>query len=444
MVKELDFQNVLPDVIRRKFFSNFVLVDQSRTLFRNNFEFEYTISPEIDNIVQQARVFARYSVSDGIFEGRFFNYATYNDDAITLMESAYIYSYCKAVFYGIQFALNLSSSNFMPSSNSYMFSGHKALFDAIVEGTFLDSTSLKSNIRVQLNVFEEIIERLELFDNYADWYDNVTNRLFDPQLEQVLNYLGTNPTAKDTFCLLPMNKYELNYGNLDTSPLGNLAFSGTMLELRYISCDEMISDKKSFLWNKANCIKITSETAIDVNDTIYENVLVENYDPTGIGDEIESITGFNPFKTVREIRQRGGGNGPNPPKGPRPTGKSPNGSNKPGDGKVKTADIKTGPITAAKNTIVEVSKQTKNLITNQGKRIITKENLQNIVSIIEIQFNTRLTRAEKKVLLGKTILQAVNQYTDSEKLSKFDPDETIYLLDGGKDKYETVTLTSVP
>jgi hypothetical protein len=307
---QIRYNNYLSGKTDSKFNSRNTLTDLSRVRQNDNKRFEFTVTPEENEIILQAELFATYISAAGVFESSFLNNANRTKFAFDLIRDAYVYSYLKSLFYSFNLVKNNIASLMGPNSN-LMFSGHKLLHDIIAEGYIQHFTPPSNVISIEVNMDQDFITSLRSFSLWSDVYDEKYGRVFNLELETVLNFLRTR-------CSSIVSISNLNLGadqrvrNLMELPLGNLVYGPNMQQLLYIETQSLGSDKDSFYWGKANCIQATLIPQIDADDEIYDTVLVSSYDENGRTFEVHSITGFNPLGGPRdayEFTRRSGGSG---------------------------------------------------------------------------------------------------------------------------------------
>jgi hypothetical protein len=293
----LRYNNYLSAKTDSKFVSRNTLTDLGRVRQNDNRQFEFSLEFEENKIVDQANLFSDYISAIGIFENSFLNNSSRVKLAGQLIRDAYIYSYIKSVFYSYQLISNNVTSLMGPSSNTVFF-GHKLMHDIICEG-YIQQFSLPNNIiSLELNPPTDTIQQLEKFSLWPEIYNSRTGRVFNPELETVLNFFKTKCSmVVATSNIADRTSKEVR--NLSQLPIGNLAFSEDMQQLLYVENEAVQSDKISFYWNKANLITAKVVPPIDADDSIYDTILTSNYDPNGITFEVQSITGFSPLTAPR-------------------------------------------------------------------------------------------------------------------------------------------------
>lgn len=293
----LKYNNYLSDKTDSKFTSRNTLTDLGRVRQNDNRQFEFSLEFEETKIIDQANLFSDYISATGIFENSFLNNSSRVKLASQLIRDSYIYSYIKSVYYSYQLISNNVTSLMGPSSNTVFF-GHKLMHDIICEG-YIQQFSLPSNIiSLELNPPMDTIKQLEKFSLWSEIYNIRTGRVFNSELETVLNFFKTRcSTVIATGNIADRTSKEVRH--LSQLPIGNLAFSEDMQQILYVENEAVQSDKISYYWNKANLIIAKVVPPIDADDSIYDTILTSNYDPNGITFEVQSITGFSPLTSPR-------------------------------------------------------------------------------------------------------------------------------------------------
>jgi hypothetical protein len=400
---QIQYNNYLSDKTDSKFSSRNTLTDLSKVRQNDNRRFEFAISPEESEIVSQAELFATFISATGLFENSFLNNANRTKYAYELIRDSYIYSYMKALFYSFNLAKNNIASIMGPNSN-LMFSGHKLLHDIIAEGYIQHFTPPSNVISIEVNVDTDVIGTLETFSLWNDVYDPKYGRIFNMELETILNFFKTK-------CGSVVSVGNLNTGadqrvsNLMQLPIGNLAYGPNMQQILYVETRSFSSDKCSFYWNKANCVQAITIPEIDADDEIYDTILVSSYDETGRTFEVHSITGFNPLGGPRNAfeftRSSGGRNDDTNSNsgGGNPYNKSNFGKQNPQKNPRAKQNTK---LAAVKSKVSKVTGSAVSLL-KAANEVLTPENLDLVSGVIEAVTGKRPKLKQLRSKLGISI-----------------------------------------
>jgi hypothetical protein len=435
----MQFNNYLSDKTDSKFSSRNTLTDLNRVRQNDNRQFEFSLIFEPAEIVAQARLFSTFITATGIFESSFMNNANRVGQAGVLIARAYVYSYIKSVYYAFQLTENASSAVMGPGSNT-VFTGHKLLHDIICEGYIQHFTPPNNVISIELNPPSDTLEQLESFDLWSEVYDPTIQRVFNSELETILNFLKTKHSSLVTLGSISGPCSE-EVKNLMRLPIGNLCYSSDALSLLYVECEALVSNKQSFYWNKANMISALRIPPIDADDSIYDTILTQYYDLNGRTFEVEAITGFNPLGGPRnafDYTRNSSPNGHPPNRGgggyrTNPNPGNPNnrpGSNNRGPQSNPRSNQQT-KMQMAKNSVSKVSGKVASIV-RRVDEILTPERVELVSDIIQT-----ITGKRPK-------LKTIKQYT-GERLGKVLEDNGIILNDnlvGSDEEYEAFYVDS--
>lgn len=440
---QLNYNNYLSSKTDSKFLSRNTLTDLNRVRQNDNRSFEFTIDLEGQRIVDQATLFANFISATGIFENSFLNNSNRIKSASNTIRDAYIYSFIKSVYYSFQLSSNSKASIMGPGSNIVFF-GHKLLHDIICEGYIQHFTPPSNVISVELNPRPDTLEELKKFDLWDQIYDTSIDRVFNGELETVLNFLNTRCSNIVAMGNISYKSAEA-VKNLLHLPIGNLCYSNDMLSILYVESEALSSDKRSFYWNKANLIVAVSIPEIDADDSIFDTILTQNYDKTGLTFEVESITGFSPLGGPRNAFDYTRGSNPNS-YSPNPTGgNSSSRSNTPGSTPAsnKQNPQNRGPLnnpranlntrlSMAKHSVERVSGNIVSMI-RRVDEIMTSERVELVADIIQ-----QITGKRPKI---KTLRQSVGERLGSvlEKNGILFNDNLV----GSDEEYAVLYLDSV-
>lgn len=303
----LDYTNFLRDKLRSSFRVNKMFTDPSAGLQYKSYLFTYTIVPEYKPITEQAWNFAESFVASGRLSGvKTFHGKAFNETK-QLIADAYVYSYMKAVWYGVSFSENKMGGIRTPQPST-LFYGHKQLYDTLVEGAiYTTDTTDNFQLVMQIDTEESILNDIISFPNVTEdvrydgnsvYYNKKRGTIFSSNLESVLVQLLSNV---EPIQLMDMNSETMTGSkSFGLNPLGNSCFSEDGERIIYIDTNEAYSSKISSFWGIANRIRLLSEQKIDENDSLYADFFIGSYYESNISFEVESITGYNPLNFGKE------------------------------------------------------------------------------------------------------------------------------------------------
>jgi hypothetical protein len=293
---ELNYNNYLIGKTDSKFLSHFTLINLAQTRNGEMREYMFKVNPEYLSINTQAEFFAKYLCSTSVFENSFVTSSRRPSDVIEIVRKAYIYSYCKSIVYAYG-CVNKDRNYSMGPQNNLVFHGHKMMHDIIVKGRIEYYLPPANNLSVQLDAAVDSIATLQTWAEWPSFYNSTTNNFFDTQCESVLGWLQRK--GQNFVCVGEIGvSVTSDVFDVARLPLGNLVYSENMLVLKYVEDRSFPSDKKSYYWGKACMIAVTNAPFIDIDDSVYDTVLVSSYDSKGINYEVESITGYCPLNRV--------------------------------------------------------------------------------------------------------------------------------------------------
>jgi hypothetical protein len=399
----ISFNNYLSSKIDSKFTSHFSFVDISATNKYTNYELQYGIICQPDDILSQARLFGNYAIASGMFENSIVSNESRVDASIQLLVDVYIYSYIKSVFYAYGIVTKQPDAMMGPQNN-LVFYGHKLLHDIVVEGYIQQFLPNNSVVSVQVEIEPNVIKDLESFDIWNEVYDPSRRVIFNPRYESILNFILLKYPSKFEIGSISQN-LDPSVKFLQQLPIGNACFSSDGLQFLFVECSGTQSDKKSFHWNKAVSICGTTIPFIDADDEIYDTVLSERLDSRTIGFDVEAITGFNPFGPMRSSQSRlnssddtNGGNNPPGPQKPKP--KAPPGARS-NDPQTKLSAVKDRITKYASNTVQTIMKL---------DQMLNSDNAVIIATFISDVTGQRIRAKSLKGLMGKSLSDVLERY----------------------------------
>lgn len=409
------YHSYLHEAVNQEYKSYYQFTNLSKKVSPMVLTFEFAISPDSKFITDQAKCFASSFSGLGVTKSSYFNYAQNTSKTETLLENVYKYSYYKAVYLGVSLA-TATSSGLNTVSNSKLFLGHHTLLRQLATVN-TSSAGVIDSLTVNCYLYSDFDILSLIREEFPEYFD-VTGRFNNPEYESVLEWMSTNGPVE--IMSIPDNPLIIDHFS---SPLGNMSFSKDMLKLNFLHGGKSLEDPSSFYWGKACCISTIREPVVDYDDSVYSDILVDEYDKLGISLEVRAITGFNPnIMLIMGSGLNGRGSNPNS------KDHNPSGGNNPDcddrrrnkNRKPKTKDInkliensnkRNGPINIAKNFLNRATKVTKRTIDLlNGNEILNAQTAQILYPIIEICLARELSNDEKRELIGKRVLIALGLF----------------------------------
>lgn len=392
------FTNLLFDKVESKFISQHLWSDASKTMQNCRHDFEFTITPVESEIYNQAKLFTRYFVAEGYFTNSFLDNSQRLNQVIYSIEKTYVYSYVKAVYYGSFQALAPGTVSTYPKNNP-VFLGHKMLFDYLIEGFMTQFSGPTATINVQISELEEIQSAIKEFSVFKDNLQN-DGSIFNSEYETILNYMKTK--CSDSVKIDIIGNESLVHDKMMSSPLGNSCLSSDLSTIYFIEDKKSVTNTISMFWGKACLITALIIPSVDINDNIYDDIPFNRYDLFNISHEVQSITGYNPFRKHAPIPTITAPRGSNPIAG-KPKIGTPEGSpNKQSNNKKN----KDGGIL---NKVVKMTSNTINLF-KDTKRVLDDENVKVIANVLANLLGNNIGPRNLKKFLGYTIENVLAEF----------------------------------
>lgn len=305
---------------------NFFAEPGSRGQICNSYKFSYTVNPVVDELLAQASVFADTMLSQLGYQTRA-SRNSYNSQDVQNVKDAYVYSYCKTIFYSNLFA---RSKLTYFSQDDIVFGGHKVIFDLarineLNHYSFVHDVVVNTRLVVKDDAVKALSEAKEIKELWSKCVSTVDKESFYNQTyEYTLKYLRESYDSLDLKGL-----HEPSYYDETTYPLGNCCWNAEATEIKYLPGRKVASDFRSMCWGKACFVTVDEEAEIDSDDQFYRTTSkFNNKKKRMVMLDVSSIIGFCPLSGQDDfLTGMTGGNNPKgwSPKGGGGPGSSPNG-----------------------------------------------------------------------------------------------------------------------
>lgn len=411
---KLDFNNYVISKSESKFNSHNAFTDVQAVNQNINREFTYSINPIEEDLVDQASLFARYFLATSVYEQTVQRYPYRTDDNERLLMETYQYSYIKSLFYA--FGTVNRTPAMMSKRNNLAFKGHKVMNDCIVEG-YIQHFSPPGKVTSMTIVLDE--DPVNIFKDWKIWkdiYSEAFEQVFNPKYETILSTIKN--VGGDVADVERLGAGVDPCDNLLKLPIGNSAYSYDMNQFVFIETNHVLSDKPSYYWGKAIMLKIESVPIVDVDDQLYDTVLVADLDKQALTYEIESVTGFSPMSGPMTALNQMSGKGPDDDTPPGKKGKKrrPGGGSQRGQTAMGMSAPNTDPARNAavkpvsvKTKITKIGKTALNIV-RQVDAVLDSERTQILAGIISDVTGKKIKPNALKKYAGNKIGSVLKQY----------------------------------
>jgi hypothetical protein len=259
-ISPLSYRDFLVNKVEEGFSSRQLYYNpNSNDSLDGNYEFYYTIIPDLERIDNQAKAFSKFVVSRRGYFSKFQRTTWDLEEPRSNLEEAYKYSYLKMLYF---ISKTYTGEQAFTYNGSKLFYGHKMCLDIFRQRSVNSKNySNNSNVARHLRWNDKIDEILKDVDMYKDIISG--NGVIDKH-ELTLDLID-NIYSDITLCDANKNLIIIS----EICPLGNLCFGDDKSYFKYIPSQKNYLNYTSMYWNSANCITITEERRIDDYNSVY-------------------------------------------------------------------------------------------------------------------------------------------------------------------------------